>query len=188
MSSYSQKVRDLAVFAMFAALMLASQIALAVLPGVQLVGMLIAALTLTYRSRALIPIYVYILLYCMYYGFSVFCFPYLYIWVPLWVIFMLAGKIPFSEKRKKLRVIVYMTLCGLFGLMFGLLYLPFQALIFNYNSKLALLWIIKGIPADVTHGVNNFAFGAAIYPLSQLLRRLDRMYRVNSYAPPSKIL
>jgi len=172
---------------MFAALMLASQIALAVLPGVQLVGMFIAAITLAYRSRALIPIYVYILLYCMYNGFSVFCFPYLYIWVPLWGIFMLAGKIPFSEKRKKLRVIVYMTLCGLFGLIFGLLYLPFQAFIFNYNSKLALLWIIKGIPADLTHGVNNFAFGAAILPLSQLLKRLDRMYRVKNYAPPSNI-
>jgi len=164
---------------MFAALMLASQIALTALPGVQLVGLFIAAITLAYRSRALIPIYVYVLLYCMYYGFSVFCFPYLYIWLPLWGAFMLAGKIKFPEKRKKLRAFTYMALCGFFGLAFGIMYAPFQAFIFGYSFRLAVLWLIKGLPADITHCVNNFVFGAAILPLSQLLKRLDRMYRVD---------
>jgi len=162
---------------MLGAAMLASQIATYGIPGVQLVMFFIATLTLTYRWRALIPIYVYVLLFLQFYGFFTWNLPYLYIWIPLWGIFMLAGYI--SEKLKlpnKIRVPLYMILCGLFGLSFGALYAPFWALIAGLNFKQTIAWIIAGLPVDISYAVCNFAAGVLIVPLSELLKKLDRSY------------
>jgi hypothetical protein len=156
------------VFAVLASLILVSQIAMQAIPGVQLVGVFIAAITLTYRVRALIPIYVYVLLYCLLH-FNLFSLPYLYIWLPLWGMFMLAGKI---KPPPVIRIFVYSVLCGLFGLSFGVLYAPFQALIFGLNFQGMITWIKFGLPFDFIAAVNNFALGVLILPLSELLRKL----------------
>ena len=93
MRSSTRKLRDLTVFAILAAVTLTAQIALWGLSGVQLNGLIIAAVTVTYRARALILVYVYVLLYCLYYGFFPWNLPYFYIWLPLWGMFMLAGRL-----------------------------------------------------------------------------------------------
>lgn len=156
---------------MLGAIILASQIALWGIPGVQLVMFFISTLTVTYRARALIPIYVYVLLFLLYYGFMVWNLPYLYIWLPLWGIFMLAGRI---KARNTLKIPIYMILCGLYGLSFGALYAPFWALIAGLNFNQTVAWIIAGFPIDIGYAVCNFAAGALIVPLSELLKKLDR--------------
>jgi len=144
--------------------------ALIVIPNVHLIGLFIAAFTLTYKAKALIPVYVYIFMYGALYGFSPWWIPYLYIWLPIWGMFMLIGKIEFSLKVK---VPVYMFLCALHGLSFGILYAPLQAWIFGLNFQGMIAWIIAGIPFDVIHAVSNFALGALIIPLSELLKKLN---------------
>jgi hypothetical protein len=159
------------VFAILASLIIASQVVLFGLLGVQLVGLFIAAITITYRLRALIPIYVYVLLYCIVFP-TVWSIPYLYIWLPLWAVFMLVSKIRLPQKAK---VPIYMVLCGLYGLSFGLLYAPFQMVIMSWNFDMIKRWWIAGFfTADLAHAVNNFALGILIVPLSKLLSRLDR--------------
>ena len=74
---------------MLAALMLASKIAMEALPNIHLVGMLTMVYTLVYRKRALIPIYIFVLLFGLIYGFSAWWVPYLYIWTILWGVTML---------------------------------------------------------------------------------------------------
>jgi energy-coupling factor transport system substrate-specific component len=155
---------------MLAALTLTSQIALAGIPGVQLVGVFVAVITLTYRVRALIPIYTYIMLYCTLHP-TLWSVPYLYIWLPLWAMFLFAGKLPLPKRAK---VPLYMVLCGLYGLSFGLLYAPYQAWIMGWDGELMILWWKAGLPFDVAHAVNNFALGVLILPLSLLLNRLKK--------------
>lgn len=168
----TRKIRDMVVFALLAATMMTTQIALFSLPGIQFNGLIIAAITLAYRKRALIPIYVYVMLYCLHFGFNWLNFAYFYIWLPLWGMFMLAGKLKIKADEK---APVYMLLCGLYGLSFGLLYAPVNAMIFGLDFHRAMLWVKAGFFfADVPHGITNFVLGIGIFPLSELLKKLDR--------------
>ena len=163
-------VRELVIFAVLGTIMYISRIIMQGLPSIHVLGLFIASITLVYRTRALVPIYVYVMVEGTFAGFSFWWLPYTYIWLPLWLMFMLAGKFDLS---KKVKVPLYMILCGLHGLMFGTLYAPAQALMFGLSFEGMIAWIIAGLPFDITHGVSNFAMGALIVPLSELLKKLD---------------
>ena len=157
---------------MLAAMMIALQVTTTALPGVQITGVMIATVTLVYRKRALILIYVYVLLYFLYFP-TLWSVPYVYIWLPLWCAFMIAARL---ERRlpKAAMVVLCMILCALHGLSFGVFYAPFQAAIMGWNFDKTMLWIKAGLPFDFAHAVNNFAMGALIMPLSALMRKLDK--------------
>jgi len=142
------------------------------IPNVHLLGVLIAAFTLTYRVRALIPIYVFVILYGLFFGILT-MLPFIYIWLPLWGMFMIAGKITMPLP---MRIPVYMVLCALHGLSFGTLYAPLSALLFGYafNLQTMLAWIAAGLPFDITHAISNFTAGILIVPLHELLKKLNR--------------
>ena len=161
----------MAIFAVLGTIMFVSRITMQFIPNVHLLGLFIAAITLAYRARALIPLYVCILLDGLFAGFSFWWVPYLYIWLPLWLIFMLVGRIDMSVK---IRVPLYMILCGLHGLSFGILYAPAWALAVGLNFKGMIAWVIAGLWFDIVHAISNFAAGALIIPLSELLIKLDR--------------
>ncbi|MCL1867088.1 MAG: hypothetical protein FWF82_06730 [Oscillospiraceae bacterium] len=165
----SLKVKELCVFAVLASLTLSSQLATMSIPGVQTVGLFTATMTVAYRGRALIPIYVYVLLYCIIFP-TLFSVPYFYIWLPMWGMFMAAAK---AKIPKKVRVPLYMLLCGLHGLSFGVLYAPFQVLIMGWDLNKTLIWIKMGFVFDVSSAITNFSLGLLILPLSELLKKLD---------------
>jgi len=170
MRSSTLRLKDLCVFALLAAVIIASQLAMQMIIGVQLVGLFISAITLTYRVRALIPIYVYIALYCLLH-FNPYSIPYLYIWLPLWGMFMVVGKF---KMPGILKTVLSMILCGLYGLSFGTLYAPVQMIIMNWDFDNITKWIIIGFfTADIPHAINNFALGVLIIPLSELLKKLN---------------
>jgi len=163
-------LRDLAIFAVLGAIMFISRVIMQGIPGVHLLGLFIAAITLRYRMRALIPLYVYVMLEGIFAGFSFWWIPYIYIWLPLWGMFMLAGRIKLSNK---LRVPLYMLIAGLHGLSFGTLYAPVQALMFGLNFNAMIAWIIAGLGFDAAHAISNVATGVLIVPLSELLKKVD---------------
>lgn len=160
------KIREMAVFAMLGAIMSASKIAMEALPNIHLIGVFVIALTVVYRAKALYPIYVFVFLFGLYYGFALWWLPYLYVWAVLWGAVMLLPE----ELPQKLRPVLYMTLCGLHGLLYGVLYAPTQALLYGLNLKSTLAWIAAGLPFDAIHGISNFFCGALIVPLISLLR------------------
>ena len=139
-------------------------------PNIHFVGVLVVTYTVVYRTRALIPIYLYVLLNGVYGGFGLWWVPYLYVWTILWGITMLLPK----NMPRMVAIPVYMAICALHGLAFGTLYAPFQALAMGLNFKQTLAWIAAGIPFDITHSLGNLAGGMLIVPLATLLRRLDR--------------
>lgn len=166
-----RQVRDLCVFAMLAAIMFLSKLLMEWAPNIHFVGMLTMTYTLVYRRRALIPLYVYVLLMGVYAGFNVWWVPYLYIWTILWGITMLLPR----NMPRKVAIPVCAVVCGLHGLAYGTLYAPAQALFFGYTPAQMLAWISTGLPFDALHAVGNLAAGVLIVPLRDLLNRLERM-------------
>ncbi len=161
---------ELCIFAMLGTLMFCSKIVMEWIPNVHLLGTLTMVYTLVYRRKALIPIYVYVLLNGIYAGFAAWWVPYLYIWTVLWGVTMLLPR----NMPKGVAAVVYPLVCGLHGLSFGTLYAPAQALMFGLNFRQMLAWIVAGLPWDVIHGIGDFAAGLLILPLSKLLARLNR--------------
>lgn len=156
---------------MLGTLMFCSKIIMEVLPNIHLLGMLTMVYTVVFRKKALIPIYVYVMINGLYAGFSMWWIPYLYIWTVLWAVTMLLP----SNMQKKTSYIVYPIVCSLHGLAFGTLYAPAQALLFGFDFKQTLAWIAAGLPWDAVHAAGNLAAGLLIVPLSELLKKLLKM-------------
>lgn len=164
------KIKEIVVFAMLGALMFASKLVLEVLPNVHLLGVFIIAITVVYRWKALYPIYLFVFLFGLYYGFSLWWVPYLYIWTILWAVVMLLPK----NMNPKVATVTYIVVCGIHGFLYGTLYAPAQALMFGYNLKQTLAWIATGLPFDLIHGVSNLVCGILIMPIVKVLRYADR--------------
>lgn len=155
---------------MLAAIMFCSKLLMEALPNIHLLGTLTVVYTLVYRRRALIPIYLYVLLNGVYAGFSLWWFPYLYIWTLLWGAIMLLPK----RMPKKVGAFVYPIVSALHGLAYGTLYAPAQALMFHFNFTQTLAWIAAGFTFDLLHCIGNLVLGLFILPLTVLLKRLDK--------------
>lgn len=164
--------REIATFAMLAAIMFLSKVIMEWIPNVHLLGMLIISYTLVYRIKALIPIYVYVMLNGVFAGFALWWIPYLYIWAVLWGMTMILP----VKMGMHVKVVVYMFVCGLHGLLFGILYAPMQAIMFGLSFEGLVAWVVAGLPFDIMHGVGNLVAGILIVPMTKLLMRLELMY------------
>lgn len=168
--SYSKIILQICIFAMLGTLMFCSDIMMEALPNIHLLGMLTMVYTLVFRWKALIPIYVYVIMCGLYAGFAMWWWPYLYVWAILWGLTMLLPK----RMPRVVASIVYPTVCCLHGLAFGVLYAPAQALMFGFDFHQTLAWVASGLPFDIIHGVGNLLAGLLIIPLTELLRKLAR--------------
>ncbi len=162
---------ELVLFAVFAALMIGSTYAMQVLPNIHLLAMLMMTLTIVYGWRALIPTYVFAVLYWLIHGMTPYMSFYLYIWA-FPVIFAMC--IP-KKTPKKLKFFLYPLLCALHGFLFGTLASPVSAgLIFGFDLPKIGAYIVAGLWFDVVHGISNFCLGFLILPLSSLLFKLEQ--------------
>lgn len=164
----------LVLYAMMGALMYASKAALQFLPNIHLIGFFIMAFTAVYRVQALVPIYVFVFLCGICDGFGAWWVPYLYIWSILWGITML---IPRKIMESKWGYLVCPVVNGLFGLAFGALYAPGQAVMYGFDLQQTLAWIATGFVFDIYHCIGNFAAGFLVTPFVRLLLRLERIYK-----------
>ncbi len=169
MRSSTKNLRDLIVFALLGVIVFVSDILMDFAPNVHFIAGLLVSYTVVYKRRALIPLYVYVLLLGLFNGFGIWWIGHLYIWLPLVFIAML---IPKKLEGKK-AVIAYMTLCGAHGLLFGVMYTPVYAFMMKLSFKGALSSIVIGLPYDIIHCIGNVASGAIVVPLSQILKKLD---------------
>ena len=162
--------RELTVFAMLGAIMFMSKLIMEAFPNIHLLGVLTVAYTVAYRKKALIPIYLYVMLNGLFSGFNFWWMPYTYIWTILWGIIIILPK----NMPRKIAIPIYSLVCGIHGFAFGALYAPAQALMFGLNFEQMVLWIIAGLPYDLIHGFSNIALGLLILPISDLLKKLSR--------------
>lgn len=163
-------VKETVIFAMLGALMYMSKWLMEFLPNIHLVGVIIVAITVVYRKKALYPIYIFVFVAGLLGGFSAWWVPYLYIWTVLWGFTMLLPK----NMPKKIAPIVYMVVCSLHGFLYGILYAPAQALLFNLDFKGTIAWVVAGFPFDITHGISNLLCGVLIVPLIHAIRLAEK--------------
>jgi energy-coupling factor transport system substrate-specific component len=138
-------VRDVVILALCTALIFALQVALAGLPNIELVSLLIILYARTFRFKSLYIIYAFVLLEGMFFGFHIWWISYLYIWTILAVaaIMMDHAKSPLA----------WAVLSGMFGLFFGMLCaLPYLV---TGGLATALVYWVSGIPFDLIHCVSN---------------------------------
>ena len=173
-NAYSRQIFEICVFAMLASIMLCSKLIMEALPNIHLLGALTMVYTLVFRKKALIPIYLYVFLNGLVAGFSLWWFPYLYIWTILWGITRLLPK----NMPPKAQIIVYPLVCCLHGLLYGILYSPAQALMFKFTFKQTLVWICAGFPFDLLHAFGNLLAGLLIVPLTDTLNKLLRQINI----------
>lgn len=157
---------------MFAALMFCSKIIMEALPNIHLLGMLVMLYTVVFRAKALIPLYLYVIIQGFYAGFAPWWVPYLYVWTVLWGVTMLLPK----KMPHKVAMIVYPIICALHGFAFGTIYAPGQALLYGFTFEQTLAWIASGLPFDVIHGISNFFVGMLTLPLSELIKKLMKQF------------
>ncbi|MBE6713143.1 MAG: hypothetical protein E7580_06445 [Ruminococcaceae bacterium] len=167
-------VTEIALFAMLGSLMFAAQVVMEVLPNIHLSGMFVILYTVLFRYKALIPIYLYVFLIGVRWGFGISWIPYLYLWLILWALVMLVPK----RTPRRLKMVLFPLIGGTFGLCFGTLYAPAQALLFHLSFEQTLLWIAAGFPWDVVHACGNVAFCTLVVPLSEALRRVLKKTKV----------
>lgn len=149
--------------------MYASKLLMEIAPNIHLLGVFTVALTVVYRKKALYPIYTFVFLAGLFAGFATWWIPYLYLWTVLWGVVMLLPK----NMPKKIRPIVYMSVCAAHGFLYGTLYAPAQALLFGLDFRGMIAWILAGLPWDCVHGVSNFVCGALIVPIVNIIQRVE---------------
>ena len=163
-------MHEMAVFAMFGALMFCSKLLLEWAPNIHLIDLFIIALTAVYRRKALIPLYLFVLLTLAVNGFSPWLLPYLYVWLFPWALAMAVPR----RLPPALRAVLYVVIGGLHGLLFGVLYAPAQALLFGLDLKATVAWIAAGAIFDLVHAAGNAAACTLVLPLIALLERLEK--------------
>ncbi len=163
-------IKELAVFAMLAAVMCVSKFITEWLPNVHLLGVFIVAITVVYRTKALFPLYTFVFLIGLFYGFPTWWIPYIYLWAVLWGMTMLLPR----NLPDKIKPFLYIGVCGLHGFLYGTLYAPAQALLFGLDFKGMVTWIIAGLPWDLVHGVSNLVCGLLIMPIIIALKQAQK--------------
>jgi energy-coupling factor transport system substrate-specific component len=91
----------------------------------------------------------------------------------LWGITMLLPR----KMPRAVSCVVYPLVCGVYGILFGILYAPAQAIMFNLDFNGMIAWIMSGVPFDLLSALGNAVTGLLIVPLSELLLRLERTAR-----------
>ena len=166
-------IRDIAVFAMLGALMFAGKKIMEFLPNVHPLTFLTVAYTAVYRRRAIYPVIVYLVLETFISGGISWLVPYYYIF-PLCHIVTLCVPSTLSNVKKQ---ICYTAICTFFGIAFGTLYAPWQAIMWGLSFSKTLTWIAVGFPYDVIHAAGNFALSFAILPIVKGLEKAKKAYK-----------
>lgn len=177
-----KKLVHLILFAMYGAVMFVSKVMMEALPNIHPLTMFIMVFSLVYGVKALIPTYIYVFINGLYSGFNAWWVPYLYIWalqclVTCGIKFIIKKFVP-KKHMNTVSALVYPVLAMLFGITFGILYAPVQALMFHFTFSMTVKWILTGLYFDITHAIGNFCIGLLIMPLSRLLLKLHKMARI----------
>lgn len=158
-----RSIVEMILFGMLAALTFALQVVMSPLPNIEPVSLLVMLFAVTFGWKALYPVYIFVVMEILYYGFNLWNIYYLYVWAILALATLLL--------RKNQSVLVFAVLAAVFGLLFGALCAIVDVFIGGVGYA-AAKWV-SGIPFDVTHCVGNFAIAlVAFNPLRKLMQKL----------------
>ena len=136
-----------------------------------IITLLIVLYTIFFGKRMFLMIYCFVFLEGFLYGFGMWWFAYLYIWLFLAVLTYL-----FQKMDSRLG---WGLLCGFYGLLFGTLSsIPYFVL---SGFKVGIAYIAAGIPFDLIHAVSNFLLAFLLLPvLRKLLDKLTKALQLGT--------
>ena len=154
---------EVVLFGILGALTFALKFAMAALPNIEPVSLLMMVFGVVFGLKALYPCYVYVAMEILTFGIGTWNINYLYIWAIIVVAAWLV--------RKTEQPLAWAIFSGVFGLFFGAFCAPVDVVIGGWSYALSK-WI-SGIPFDLLHGAGNFAIALIMYkPLRRLLEKL----------------
>ena len=155
--------RQIVLFGMLAALTFALQVVMGPLPNIEPVSLLVMLFAVTFGWKAMYPVYIFVAMEILYYGFSVWNIYYLYVWGVLAVLAILLRRMEYP--------VFWALLSGVFGLFFGALCAIADVFIGGFGYA-AAKWV-SGILFDVTHCVGNFVIALVLFkPLRTLMKKM----------------
>ena len=154
---------EVVLFGILGALTFALKFAMAALPNIEPVSLLMMVFGAVFGLKALYPCYVYVAMEILTFGIGTWNVNYLYIWALIVVAAWLM--------RKTEQPLAWALLSGVFGLFFGAFCAPVDVVIGGWSYAVSK-WI-SGIPFDALHCGGNFVMALIMYkPLRRLLERL----------------
>ena len=155
--------RELVLLALMGGIMMGGKLAMAAIPNVSPVALFIILSVLVFGVRAFYPVFVYITLEFLVYGFGLWSVSYLYAWPLLTAVCLLL--------RKNSSYLLWAIVAAVFGLCFGALCaIPY---LFIGGWAMAFSYWVSGIPYDLLHCAGNLiTVGLLLKPLHRLLLKL----------------
>lgn len=151
------------MFGMLGAATFGMKVVMAGLPNIEPVSLMVMLFAVTFGAKALYPVYIYVTLEFLVYGFNLWSINYLYIWAVLAAAARLL--------RRMEHPLGWALLSGGFGLMFGALCAPVDMFIGGF-AYAAGRWV-SGIPYDLLHCAGNFMIALILFvPLRRVMERL----------------
>ncbi len=151
------------LFGVLGALTFALQVVMGPLPNIEPVSLLVMLFAVTFGWKALYPVYIFVAMEILFYGFSLWNVYYLYVW----------GILAFAAIvcRKMQDPLAWAILSAVFGLLFGALCGIVDIFIGGFGYA-AAKWV-SGIPFDLLHCGGNFVIALLLFkPLRSLMQRL----------------
>lgn len=156
-------LRESIVLALFAALMVALQVALAVLPNIELVSLLVILLTHRMGLKSLWSIYAFAIVEALLYPSGTWIISYFYVWTILAIIVFFV--------RENGNALFYAIIAAVFGILFGTLCSIPSFIIGGFGYGVS--WIVSGLSFDLIHCVSNLVtVGLLFLPLDRVLARI----------------
>ena len=158
-------IREITLFAVLGAMTFALQVAMAPLPNIEPVSLLVMVFAVVFGWKCLYPVYVFVVMEILFYGISTWNVYYLYVWTVLALVAILM--------RKTTHPLAWALLSGVYGLFFGALCGIVDIFIGGF-AYAASKWV-SGIPFDLLHCGGNF--GIALIMFKPLRHLLEKLYR-----------
>ena len=140
--------KNICIFGLFGAMMYASKVIMSILPNIHLITFFIMLFTVIYGKDAIYIVYCYVFIDGLFSGFALWWIPYLYIWAIIWFI-------SYKTLSRNSFPMIFAAMGFLFGITFGTMYAPGQAILYRLNWNQIIAWIIAGIPFDIIHAISN---------------------------------
>ena len=163
----SGNIRQLALYAMLGTVLFAAKTAMAQLPNIEPVSVLVMLFAVCLGWKGLYPVYLYVFLEFAVWGIHLWSVCYLYVWLILFAVARLL--------RRMESPLAWAILSAGFGLFFGALCAPVYWLSGGWAA--AVSWWVSGIPWDLAHAAGNFVMTLILFPpLRRVFQTLSRRF------------
>ena len=167
------RTREICIYGILGALTFALKMAMAPLPNIEPVSLLLIVYAIVFGIKAIYPLSLYVILEIVCHGFGIWSIGYLYIWLILVIATLLIYR-----TRHSLNTLLWSSISGIYGFITGVLYIPLYFI--SGGVTFAVSWWVSGITYDIVHGISNFILSIILFkPLVQLMFKLKKQYKIN---------